>query len=70
MICVTEDNIMFKSWIKDVTEAVVNSDVPSGVSADQRLVGSEELLKYVASVVPGSSWGIQFINKYKVRKKS
>ncbi len=70
LICVTEDNIMFKSWIKDVTEAVVNSDVPSGVSADQRLVGSEELLKYVASVVPGSSWGIQFINKYKVRKKS
>jgi len=70
LICVTEDNIMFKSWIKDVTEAVVNGTDISGVPADQRLVGSQELLKYVASVVPGSSWGIHFINKYKVRKKS
>ena len=70
LICVTEDNIMFKSWVKDVTEAVVNGTTISGVSADQRLVGSRDLLSYVASVVPGSSWGIHFINKYKVRKKS
>ena len=68
LICVTEDNIMFKSWVKDVTEAVVNGTTISGVSADQRLVGSRDLLSYVASVVPGSSWGIHFINKYKVRK--
>ena len=68
LICVTEDNIMFKSWIKDVTEAVVNGTTTSGVSANQREVGTNAHLKYVASLVPGSSWGIQFINKYKVRK--
>ena len=68
LICVTEDNIMFKSWIKDVTEAVVNGTTISGVSANQREVGTDAHLKYVASLVPGSSWGIQFINKYKVKK--
>ena len=68
LICVTEDNIMFKSWIKDLTEAVVNGTTTSGVPAIQREVGTDAHLKYVASLVPGSSWGIQFINKYKVRK--
>jgi len=38
-----------------------------GVPADQRLVGTDSHRKYVESMVPGSSWGIQFINKY--RKK-
>jgi len=70
LICVTEDNIMFKSWIKDVTESAVNGTTTSGVPANQREVGTDAHLKYVASLVPGSSWGIQFINKYKVRKKS
>ena len=70
LICVTEDNIMFKSWIKDVTEAVVNGTTISGVSSDNRLVGTDKHLKYVASMVPGATWGISFINKYKVRKKS
>ena len=68
LICVTEDEMMFKSWIKDVTEAVVNGTTTSGVPSNQRLVGTDAHLKYVASLVPGSSWGIQFINKYKVRK--
>ncbi len=68
LICVTEGQIMFKSWIKDVTEAVVNGTTRSGVPATQRLVGTDAHLKYVATMVPGSSWGIQFINKYKVRK--
>jgi len=68
LICVTEDKIMFKSWIKDVSEAVTNSDAPSGVPADQRLVGTDAHRKYVETMVPGSSWGIQFINKYKIRK--
>ena len=67
LICVTEDKIMFKSWIKDVNEAVVNGTTKGGVPADQRLVGTDSHLKYVASMVPGSSWGLQFINKY--RKK-
>ena len=68
LICVTEDEMMFKSWIKDVTEAVVNGTTTSGVPSNQRLVGTDAHLKYVASLVPGSSWGIQFINKYKVKK--
>jgi len=67
LICVTEDNIMFKSWIKDVNEAVVNGTTKSGVPANQRLVGTDAHVRYVASMVPGSSWGLQFINKY--RKK-
>jgi phosphopantetheine adenylyltransferase len=67
LICVTEDNIMFKSWIKDVTEAVVNGTERGGVPADQRLVGTDSHRKYAESMVPGSSWGLQFINKY--RKK-
>ena len=71
LICVTEDNIMFKSWIKDVMEStwakynrLTNR---GGVPADQRLIGTDSHRKYVESMVPGSSWGIQFINKY--RKK-
>ena len=65
LICVTEDNIMFKSWIKDVNEQK-NTEV-SGVPGDQRLIGTDAHFKYVKSLVPGSDWGKQFINKY--RKK-
>ena len=68
LICVTEDRIMFKSWLKDVTEAVTNSNAPSGVPASQRLVGTDAHRKYTETLLPGSSWGKQFINKY--RKKS
>lgn len=60
LICVTEDNGMFKPWIKDVTPV-------SGVPADQRLVGTDSLRKYAERMVKGSTWGQQFINKY--RKK-
>ena len=70
LICVTEDEMMFKSWIKDVSESIINGTTISGVPANQRLVGTDKHFKYVASLVPGSSWGIQFINKYKIRKKS
>ena len=54
--------------LKDVSEAIVNSNAPSGVPADQRLVGTDAHHKYVEKLVPGSEWGKQFINKYeKVR---
>ena len=69
LICVTEDKILFKSWIKDVQEAIVNGTTKSGVSSDNRLVGTDKFRKYVETMVPGSSYGLQFINKYKVRKK-
>jgi len=68
LICVSESNIMFKSWVKDLKEAIVNSNTPSGVPATQRLVGTDAFRKYVETMVPGSSYGKQFINKYKVRK--
>ena len=69
LICVTEDNIMFKSWIKDVTEAVVNGTTISGVPANRRLVGTDAHRKYVESMVPGATWGISFINKYRKNRK-
>ena len=68
LICVAENNIMFKSWVKDLREAIVNATTPSGVPSDQRLIGTDAHRKYVESMVPGSTYGIQFINKYKVRK--
>ena len=68
LICVTEDKIMFKSWLKDITEAVVNGTDQSGVPASQRLIGTDAHRKYTEKLVPGSSYGKQFINKY--RKKS
>ena len=68
LICVAENNIMFKSWVKDLREAIVNAKTPSGVPASQRLVGTDAHRKYVETMVPGSSSGIEFINKYKVRK--
>ena len=70
LICVTEDHIMFKSWIRDVNEAVVNGTEVGGVPADQRLVGTDSHFKYVSSMVPGAmSSGIAFINKYKIGKR-
>jgi len=68
LICVAENNIMFKSWVKDLREAIVNATTPSGVPSDQRLVGTDSHRKYVETMVPGSSYGLHFINKYKKRK--
>ena len=67
LICVTEDKIMFKAWIKDVTEAVVNGTSKGGVPPEQRLIGTDSYRKYVESMVPGATTsGIAFINKYKI----
>ena len=68
LICVAENNIMFKSWVKDLREAIVNATTPSGVPANQRLVGTDAHRKYTETMVPGSSYGLHFINKYKKRK--
>ena len=72
LICVTENNFMFKSWIKDVSETRKESyDLPtevSGVPADQRLIGTDSLRKYTETMVKGSAYGKHFLNKY--RKKS
>ena len=68
LICVTEDNVMFKPWIRDVVEWTNRSGVP----ADQREVGTDALRKYVMSVSDTKAidnFNIKkFINKYKVKR--
>ena len=70
LICVTEENLMFKSWIKDVSESIVNGTTQSGVPANQREVGTDAHRKYTETMVPGSSYGRHFINKYRKKSKS
>jgi hypothetical protein len=68
LICVTKENYMFKSWIRDVMEAVVNYSGPSGVPANQREVGTDSLRKY--SMYSTGTFDIKnFINKYKKKSK-
>jgi len=67
LICVTRENYMFKSWIRDVSEAVVNYSGPSGVSGPQREVGTDALRKYTERMT--GVVGIKnLINKYKKKK--
>jgi hypothetical protein len=82
LICVTEDNIMFKSWIKDVTEAYTEKKMSRKMRTPGKpntLVGTDGYKKNVEDITPGSelgkenlaygqkSFGLNFINKY--RKK-
>ena len=67
LICVTRENYMFKSWIRDVGEAVVNYPGPSGVPGSQREVGTDALRKYTERMT--GVVGIKnLINKYKKKK--
>ena len=70
VICVTENKMMFKSWIKDINEVNNYNKLTaiSGVSAENRLVGTDKHRKYAETMVKGSCYGLDFINKY--RKKS
>ena len=66
LICLTAEQEMFKSWIKDVVEWTEVSGVP----ANQRLVGTDAHRKYVEKMTPGydenSKFNVRnFINKYK-----
>ena len=69
LICVTEDNVMFKPWIRDVVEWTNKSGVP----ANQREVGTDALRKYVMSITNTKkidNFNVRkFINKYKVNRK-
>lgn len=68
LICVTEDNVMFKPWIRDVVEWTNRSGVP----ANQREVGTDSLRKYVMSLTDTkkiNNFNVKkFINKYKVKR--
>ena len=68
LICVTKEEYMFKSWIRDVMESVVNYPGPSGVPADQRLVGTDAHREYVQRLT-GTFDIKNFINKYKKKTK-
>jgi nicotinamide mononucleotide adenylyltransferase len=50
VIAVTKEGIMFKSWIKDLTEYV--SRIPSGVPASKREIGTDSYREYVQSLTP------------------
>ena len=69
VICVTESKLMFKSWIKDINEVKNYNKLTaiSGVSAENRLVGTDKHRKYAETMVRGSSYGLDFINKYRKR---
>jgi hypothetical protein len=60
LICVTEDNVMFKPWLNSVKEWTEVSGVP----ADQREVGTDSLRKYVMKLT-GVKDIKNFIQKYK-----
>lgn len=67
LICVTEDNVMFKPWIKDVREWTDQCGVPS----HQREVGTDEYRKYTMKMTNTNkikNFNIKnFINKHKKR---
>jgi phosphopantetheine adenylyltransferase len=77
LICVTEDNIMFKSWIKDVTEAYTEknmSKVERVPGKPNTLIGTDGYMKVAAMNNPWaihhntnllSSYGKEFINKHR-----
>ncbi len=70
LICVTEQDNMFKSWIRDVMEAVRPASKTGvyGVPASQRGEGTDALRKYAQSMVPGQERIRNFINKHKAKK--
>jgi hypothetical protein len=50
VIAVTSEGIMFKSWIRDLTEYV--SRIPSGVPASKREIGTDSYREYVQKLTP------------------
>ena len=63
LICVTEDGIMFKSWIQDVseyTEVKMNKLMRDKIHPNT-LVGTDGYLEYVKSMTPGAT--VDTINK-------
>ena len=73
LICVTEEEYMFKSWIQDVMEAVKPATKTGiyGVPGNQREVGTDAYRKYAQSMVPGQgtiSNFKEFLNKHRLVK--
>ena len=85
LICVTEENRMFKSWIKDVMEytEVKMDSAQRTPGKPNTLAGTTGYFKYAAKQTPGAigtgsenlqsggkAYAINFINKYKKIKES
>jgi len=71
LICVTESGIMFKSWIKDVSEAYTEKkkeSIERVPGKPNTLIGTGGYKKFAEKMTPGSSYGKEFINKYKAKK--
>ena len=64
IIAVTEENIMFKSWIKDITEKFTEV---SGVPANQREVGTDALRQYTQRLSHNPII-LNFINKSRKKR--
>ena len=66
LICVTEDNIMFKSWITDLTEKQKYGDdsIYRAPGKPNTLVGTKGYLKYAEKMM-GVKDIKNFINKHK-----
>ena len=64
IIAVTEDNMMFKSWIKDITEKFTEI---SGVPANQREIGTDALRDYTQRLSHNPII-INFINKSRKKR--
>lgn len=67
LICVTEDNIMFKSWIKDVQEVYNKNSQKYGVRSDKREVGTNSYREYIQNLTPLEKIK-SFINKNRKSK--
>jgi len=83
LICLTQENRMFKSWIKDVMEytEVKMDRVQRTPGKPNTLTGTTGYFKYAAKQTPGAigtgkenlqsggkAYAINFINKYKAKK--
>ena len=65
IICVTENGIMFKSWLRDIkeyTEVKMDSPMRDGKHPNT-LVGTDGFLKYVASMTPGALFNKRYVVK-------
>jgi nicotinamide mononucleotide adenylyltransferase len=78
LICVTENGMMFKSWIKDLAEytEVKNDNIMRIPNKPNTLIGTTGYFKYASMMTPGAigtnskniesggkAYGINFINK-------
>jgi hypothetical protein len=85
LICVTENGMMFKSWIKDVKESYSEKQMNRVMRMPGKpntLVGTTGFFKYATMMTPGAvgtgaenlqvggkAYGINFINKHRKKVK-